>query len=212
MNNIDFNKFPNINRGYILFSLDEDVVMQLMKFPQTLARAQGSIIFAAAVGSNNKITDGVEPPNETRNRESNLRASLAEFVSMEEAIQRDLLNNGINKNTHKISDSSNPLLLVTRELRNFEIHLNSGTLSAKQKDFIWVLNGKEIPYAGNVWYLDNLNDSSLLQLKNAQFYDPNDLKRATNMFLNAQKNWGISQLMLRAVKMYCDEIIATYEL
>ncbi len=209
---LDISKFPDIQYGHVFFALDADAKIKLSKLPQTLARAEGAISFSLAINGSKELVKGVEDPDITRKRESKLRASLAEYVSMEEALERDLQNTGIGTSVLKINQSQNPLLHIMRELRNLEIHLNSSTLASVKKDYIWKVDGDEVPFTGNVWYIDNLVDSSLLKLRNSKYYDPTELKNATAKFLKIQKEWGLSELLLRTIKEYCDNIISHYKL
>ena len=142
-----------------------------------------------------------------RLREGFLRAALAEFVSMEETLIRDLDNTNSTKTAIKINNSSNPLLHILRELRNLEIHLNSSTLSAEQRDFMWKPFGEERNVTTNVWYIDNLQPSDFLQLRNARNYNLTELEMCINRFLAEQKEWGIQEMIIRGVNSYSEEII-----
>lgn len=59
------------------------------------------------------------------------------------------------------------------------------------KKTIWKVDGDEVPFTGNVWYIDNLVDSSLLKLRNSKYYDPTELKNATAKFFENTKRMGL---------------------
>ena len=136
MQSINIHNFPTIYHGHVCASLNKKVQNKLHKFPQTYSRAECAMSFCWFIsgGKDTLFHDDLNRRN--RLREGFLRAALAEFVSMEETLIRDLDNTNSTKTAIKINNSSNPLLHILRELRNLEIHLNSSTLSAEQRDFM----------------------------------------------------------------------------
>jgi len=209
---INVDNFPDIDHGHMCISLEKKVEDRLPSFPQTYSRAEGAMRFCWFVSGDEKTLFDSDLDKRNRLRESFLRASLAEFVSMEETLVRDLNNAGNTISAIKINDSSNPLLHILRELRNLEIHLTSSTLSAEQKVFLWKPEGGETKFTSSVWFIDNLEPSNFLQLRNARNYDATQLQAVANLFLVAQKEWGINELILRGINTYSGEIIDRYEL
>lgn len=207
MQSINIHNFPTIDHGHVCASLNKKVQNKLHKFPQTYSRAECAISFCWFIsgGKDTLFHDDLNRRN--RLREGFLRAALAEFVSMEETLIRDLDNTNSTKTAIKINNSSNPLLHILRELRNLEIHLNSSTLSADQRDFMWKPFGEERNVTTNVWYIDNLQPSDFLQLRNARNYNLTELEMCINRFLAEQKEWGIQEMIIRGVNSYSEEII-----
>lgn len=212
MKTLNLNNFPDINYGHIFICLERNIEDKMLVFPQTYSRAEGAMRFCWFITGDEKTLFHGEIDKRNRLRESFLRASLAEFVSMEEALVRDLDNIGSFKSALKINDNSNPLLHILRELRNLEIHLTSSTLSAEQREFVWKPEGEERKIVKNVWSIDNLKASDFLQLKNAKNYDSSELKAAANRFLIEQKKWGVNELLLRGINSFCEEIVNKFGL
>lgn len=142
-------------------------------------------------------------------REGFLRAALAEFVSMEDALGRDLQRAGI-KETFRIYESENPHLHIVRELRNLEVHLRSTELKAELRTYTYAdRDMKPVPgsnHESRIWTSDLLRPEDLMRLNNAKYYSRADLDRMCEWFNEAQLSWGLPDVVFRAVLSYCDEI------
>jgi hypothetical protein len=64
----------------------------------------------------------------------------------------------------------------------------------------------------NVWYIDNLQSSDFLQLRNANKYNLVDLETCINHFLAEQKNWGVTKMIMRCINVYSKEIIEEFNI
>ena len=199
MYQLDFSLLPTFEQSTAWMSLPEHIESALKALASTHGRARGALHFAYGVW-NGYSHYGV------KEREANLRASLAEFVSMEEALKRDLLPSM--GRPILISSSSNPLLHVTRELRNLEIHLHSATLTSAQKNAMFAGENVQI----QIWVADDITEAQFKQLRNSKFYSNADIKRMLNWFNASQKEWGIADLIFRSVCEYGSNIIAKYGL
>jgi hypothetical protein len=146
MLSINIHDFPTIDYGHVFVSLDEKVEKKLPTFPQTYSRAECAMRFCWFISGSEDTLIYADLGRRNRLREGFLRASLAEFVAMEETLVRDLVSANINKRAIKITNSSNPLLHILRELRNLEIHLTSSTLSVEQRDVMWKPFGEDRQY------------------------------------------------------------------
>ena len=102
MNPLNMNDFPDIDHGHTLISLEKKVEDKLPAFPQTYSRAEGTMRFCWFITGDEKTLFHDDLDKRNRLRESFLRASLAEFVSMEETLVRDLNNAGSTKYAIKI--------------------------------------------------------------------------------------------------------------
>lgn len=212
MQSINIYNFPTIDHGHVFVSLNEKVENKLPTFPQTYSRAECAMRFCWFISGGEDTLFHGDLDRRNRLREGFLRAALAEFVSMEESLVRDLDNIDSTKPAIKINNSSNPLLHILRELRNLEIHLNSSTLSAEQRDFMWKPFGEERNITTNVWYIDNLQLSDFLKLRNAKNYSLVELEVCVNHFLVEQKKWGIIEMIIRGVNSYSEEIIDEFDI
>ena len=72
---------------------------------------------------------------------------------------------------------------------------------------MWKPKGEERKFTSSVWFIDNLQPSDFLQLRNTKNYDPIQLQAAADRFLAEQKEWGINELILRGINFYSEEII-----
>lgn len=211
---LDFSLVPDLKYGTFWLTLDEQVERALSDFPQTLARAHSSIKFCWFV-SQNANTLCCKEGQVLQTREAFLRASLAEFVAMEETLERDLRLMGINQPAIRCNQTSNPLLHIIRELRNFEIHLHSSKLTSFRMPAMLGDDQKPeeaLAFEANIWIIDDLTETGFKQLRNAARYTDRDIIQLLAWFNNAQKVWGIRELIFRAVHLYCDTIISRYRL
>lgn len=214
MSVLDFDLLPNFNSSSAWYSLNNELRTSMAKFPQTIDRAESSLHFCWAIDNGSVVFEKTDTRSVKR-REGYLRASLAEFVSMEETLKRDLTPLkrdltplGISATPLKINHSKNPLLHMIRELRNFEIHLYSSKLSSATRTAIYANENIEI----DIWMVGDIQESNFRKLRNARNYDDKDISKLIDWFNNAQKHWGIHDLIHRAVTAYCDEIKTTYSL
>jgi hypothetical protein len=153
--------------------------------------------------------------NLVRAREAHLRASLAEFVSMEDALDRDARAVSVGLPLLRGSDGSDPLLHVIRELRNFEIHLYSSRLSSHEVTAV-MCGSYPDDWSRTVtkpaWCIQDLTPSDFAKLRNARRYDPADVVRLLAWFNTAQRVWGVQDLVRLAIVRYCRLIMGYYGL
>lgn len=209
---LDFSLLPDLNTGSIRTALSDDTERQLSIFPQTFDRAQSAMYFAYMV-------DNVEAffpeTSSTKRRESLLRASLAEFVSMEETLERDLSGLGINVAAIKITDTSDPLLHLIRELRNLEIHLYSSKIAFSEGKFYLpnkVNPEKSIEIELKIWCIGDIQARDFSRLRNSKRYSDGDIKHMLDWFNASQKIYGIHELLRIAIQRYSDAILEVYRL
>lgn len=195
---LDFNLLPQLDSYRVFLSLGDEIKTALAKLPETLARANGACHHCHKVRSDGPIEA----------KESALRSALAELVSMEESLGRDLNNAGIGAAPVKITESQNPLLHIVRELRNLEIHLQTSRLKSVEKEVTYVGDNYQI----DIWVAGDITESGFMKLRNAKRYKREDVVKMVDWFNWAQKEWGINQLIYRAVVEYCRMIIKTYSL
>lgn len=147
-------------------------------------------------------------------RQGFMRASLAEFVGMEEALKRDLPRLAIPAAPIKANDGNRPLLHIIRELRNFELHLHSSPLTRQITQVLWPgpMDAKEegTPFEYQGWIIDDLTESQFRLLNNARHYRGDDIRQLVAWFNSAQREWGIHDLILRAIETFCIDIISHY--
>lgn len=195
---LDFNLLPQLDTYRVFLSLDDEIKRALSKLPETLARANSAC----------HRCDEARGDGAAETKGAALRSALAEFVSMEEALARDLNNAGIAAAPVKITESQNPLLHVVREFRNLETHLQTSRLRSLMK---------EVTYGGtnhqlDIWIVEDITESDFMKLRNSKRYKRDDIVKMVDWFNEAQKKWGIDQLIYRAVVEYCRLLIKAYSL
>ena len=199
-NSIDMSLVPDLSWGHLKIRLDPELQERLSPFSETLDRANGAFWFTHKI--NWKDTD-------TKRRESYLRAGLAEYVSMEDTLPRDLEKNRISKPAVKIRDFQDPELHIIRELRNIEIHLRTSTLSSDELPAV----AGDIRFNNRIWLIDDLQfDQVVSDLKNAKYYSEKDLRMLIEWFNDAQKRMGVEELIRRAVTTFARHIANEYAL
>jgi len=186
----------------------------LTELPETYDRADAAVKFCWFVGGPAERLCCKEDDTMTT-RQAFLRAALSEFASMEEALKRDLVSIGIKDRCMKITDSRNPLLHIVKQLRNLEIHLRSGAISSqRQRALLQNLKKPESVSEQNltIWVMDDLTTEQFDNLRGAHLYRENDRNELISWFNQAQKAWGLDEIVFRAVLSFGQELIERYSL
>jgi hypothetical protein len=202
---LDFGDVPDLAYTTAWIRLEDEVVNAMAKFPRTLERARCAVHFCHGIS--------YDPDTEVFLRQGYMRASLAEFVGMEDALKQELPLIGISALPIKANSSRKPLLHIIRELRNFEIHLHSSPLSPQNKSVLWghyERPHKARPLDIQIWIIDDLTVDQFNKLNNAKDYNKDDVLQLIGWFNAAQKEWGVHDLILRAIGTFCREICAQY--
>lgn len=200
MNNIDLNKFKEIEQLSIFNRLEDSLNDFMDTIPNTRSRAIGAINFASKISTNTNEMNLNEFTTEVMQRESFFRASLAEFISMEETFKRET------SNKLDLNKTGNPLLIILKELRNLEMHLTSNTINEQTGLFEIHLGDEVLTHEGRIFYLEDLSLNSFDGLNNLKYYDKADFEKAINLVDIEQKKWGIASMLVYGVQAYCHEL------
>jgi hypothetical protein len=180
--------------------------------PETSARFEGAIKFCWYVSATPDVLY-TDEPKATRLREAFLRASLAEYVSVEDTLKRDLVKLGIKANAIEIIHLPNPLLHVMRELRNLEIHLTSSQLSKAKKAVTVTIFDTEHQSETTIWTVNDLTVEKFQELRFARKrYSKEEIEKMVDWFNEAQYDWGVNDLLFRAIIEWASAIVNTYSL
>jgi hypothetical protein len=214
MISLDFTILPDLSESSAVLALDPDIQQALRAFHQTYDRAWGAMHFCYNIAGTEGTLRATKE-NFVRAREAHLRASLAEFASMEDALERDAHAAGTSLPLLRMRDLSDPLLHIIRELRNFEIHLHSSRLSSH--DITAVMSGSyprewSETVTKPAWCIQDLTPGDFANLRNARRYVPADVVHMLAWFNAAQKTWGIQELVRLAIIRYCRVIMGYYGL
>lgn len=194
-NEIDFSMVPSLECGSMFAALPPELDRELQAYPATYDRAKGSLTFSARMCNVPDSSDG----SDVKLREAYCRASLGEFVSMEESIKYD----DPDGEHHKIVKSQNPLLHIMKQLRNLQFHILSKSLNNQEQNVVWA--GQESTM--RFWYLEDIQIDEFNRLNDADRYSGDDKEQMISWFNQTQREWGVNQLILEAVNTYAKEIL-----
>ena len=141
-------------------------------------------------------------------REAYLRASLGEYVSMEETAKRDFALLGLGQTPPMMGDSENPLVHACRELRNLNFHLASSRIAEDSKPAIWHFDGKDHQLDYSLTLVEGFTVGQFMSLRNAKYYHPKDVQSLVEWFNNEQREWGAPHLLVLAISHYASELLA----
>lgn len=181
----------NIQNGNIVFSLDKNIKIRLKKYSYIVERLENSIYFANKIRYNNREEKG--------RAEGFLRASLCEFISIEDILSIYEINLKIYKTKH-------PLLIILKLIRNLDIHIETNEIECNKQNMLW--NEKEISF--KMIFINNLTIDKLKKTKTVKHYSLSDLQDLEESLIWFEKNckeWGINEMILRAVNIYAKLII-----
>jgi hypothetical protein len=211
-NKLDFSLLSRFDTRSLFVRLPGEDEEAIEILPETSARIEGALKFCWYVSA---TTDAlfVNEPKATRLREAFLRASLAEYVSIEDTLERDLHGLNTNIKALKIWNLKNPLLHIMRELRNLEIHLTSSKLSESKINVLLVHKGIEHQSEKTIWTVNDLTVEKFQSLRYAkERYSQTEIKKMVDWFNDAQQDWGVHDLLYRAICELSSIIIETYSL
>lgn len=194
-NQIDFSLLPPLECGSMFAALNPELDRKLQKYPATYDRARGSLTFSARMCNVPDSSDGTD----VKLREAYCRASMGEFVSMEESIKYD----DPNGEHHKIVKSRNPLLHMMKQLRNLQFHILSKSLDNHEQDVVWAGQQSTMRF----WYVADIQIDEFNRLNDADRYSDEDKEQMISWFNQSQREWGVNQLILEAVNAYAIEIL-----
>lgn len=198
---LDFTLLPVIDYESYLLGLRreiEDRMERIGFLSETLNRARGAAMLFHK--TNGEL--------ENWRNEAFIIGGLCNFVSMEEALTRDLKKSPGPLSMVTIKDSKNPLLHLMDLLRDVNIHATSFTLSPQS---ITLINQAPEPlkFTKSVVLIADLNVQQLHRKQEAQRqYDQQDLGRIVNWFNEKQEIYGASHLLVKGVGVFCSEIIS----
>jgi hypothetical protein len=183
----------------------EDV---LEAFPETARRADAAVRFCHWIKNLPHHKHDDYPPTGIPMREACMRASLAELVSIEDALVRDV--GGADSAPIKMHQSANPLLHIVRELRHLNVHLVSSSLVHSSRPASYVIDGDRHDIDYTLWTIRDLTVDVLRTSRNAKYYTDVQQTDLVAWFNQNQEEWGVDHLILHAITMYAQEIVDRY--
>lgn len=202
---LDLSLLPEIDCGHMFFNVGPQLLEPISALSRTVERIENATTFAAFAACHE--------PRESTLREGFLRASLTEFMSIENILDLDLKQAGLSAQPFKLNDSRKPHLHLVRELRNLEVHLFHHKLSVSQKETLFGNRsqpGSAKPFTIDVWCWEGVTIEAFRKLRNASKYSDIETRGMVEWFNRSQKEWGVAEVFLRVIKDYCRELASTY--
>jgi hypothetical protein len=195
---LDFELLPSeesVNSRTIWKVLSKEVEALLEKYPETLDRARGAVLFAEKANGH----------EESWRDAAYLRGALGEFRSMDEALERDLTAIDLKK-SHKLIDSKNPLLHLMKILRDLNFHVKVLQTVKETRNATWDNHSFNLSIA----IITGLSAKDLLSTDNAKHYTKSDLDLMVHWFNKAQMQWGAGHIVRLSVEYYARELAVIY--
>ena len=208
---LDFGLLPPLESAPMCISLRPPLRDDITTLPECWSRADAALRFCWYVSQDAQQLHA-EEPRATRLREAFLRACLTEYRAMDEVLPRDLAALGIVTPPLKIHELRNPLAHLMKELRNFEIHLASSTLTSAKINVVARWQEKEMEHESTIWVTEPLTIAKFKQLRNSGHYSDADINTMVDWFNDAQQHWGVHHLAFLAVQGYCQDLVNNYGL
>jgi hypothetical protein len=184
------------DKEFVVLFKENYIHQDFNKLRLTNERAEGVFELAKKIGGDDHKLSGIY-----------LRASLGEFVSMEETLIADLPG----QSPLKLNQINNTLLHILRELRNFQVHLKNVDLNYNSSEAT-IINERDPnfslgPFSTKLTVVDNLNVQELKKLHNIKkYYTDDGIKHMINWLNSAQKEYSIQTLVLKGLKFYTTEL------
>ncbi|WP_447926815.1 hypothetical protein [Vreelandella sp. EE27] len=182
----------------VFFSLDEATEKSLSEYPETLSRARGALHFAHLLRSAEE-GDGRE-----KMAGSYLRASLAEYVAIDEMAKIELQDEGF-----FLLDTDWPLPHVLKILRNFQMHIGTTKVTQENMQILYL----EEPFTLGKWVVTDIHTGNLLNLhafqaskKKPPIYSEETATKMVQWLNDAQATFGFPDLIYRGVMDACNRI------
>jgi hypothetical protein len=207
MHTLDFGLVEHLRAPGIVVRLPEATESSLVRLPETFDRARAAVRFAYWAESSAEVLH-VPVEEEVPMREACLRASLGEFVSMEETAKRDFATLAAKESPPMITDSLSPLLHVLRELRNVNFHLATVRITEDTKAAIWRFDGKDHELNYSLTLVDGFTLPTFMSLRNAKNYHRDSVSKLIDWFDLQQREWGVPHMIVVAVSQYADDLLS----
>jgi hypothetical protein len=213
VNPVNLALLPKVEYGHAWCTLDAEVADRVRKLHRAAARIQNSIKFMWFSGSGDKALH-CAAEEAGRLREGFLRAALAELVSVEGVLKRDLKDLGRSDPPLSMYHTPLPHLHLVRELRNHELHLYHSRLSGFSCDRLWgdiTKPENASPIIVSLWVLEGVTPESVGKLDNVKrCYSDDEIRVMVKWFNNTQAEWGVHEILLRAANSYAEALCAEY--
>ena len=202
-------ELPMFEASPIFCCLDDDVERDLQKFVNIFERASVALRFLQNEGADASQLN-VRKEEEEQMQAAYLRASLMEFVGMEDSLPTDLRALGIYKPPLRIWDTKNAMLILLRELRHIHIHVGRSKFLRRNKAAVLRGFEKELETHVVVRTIPKQDLDQLVVGRRAKNFHKHELRAAIDWLDESQNNWGIHDVVHAAVNTYARLITTKY--
>lgn len=193
MSKINFDLVSIPEKVSLFLSLPADIDEKVSVHPNIHERMQGALSMAWCICDRMTVNG-----TDMRKLQCFLRAALSELVSIEEVIKKDL---PISK--YKLGQDGNPLLILLRELRHYNVHMDTSKVNAKKV----IVTYKDRTFENDICVIDNLSSVELCKLRNFKNTDPKQVEKLIEWFDVLQNHIGIPYVIKMAVELCAKEIL-----
>lgn len=194
-------EFSPINPSHyaVFFSLEDNCRAALSAFPETLSRIEGALHFAHRL----RIA-GEEGPEE-RLAGSYLRASLAEYVAIDEMAKAEF------DNDFSLLKTRCPLPHILKILRNYQMHIGTTKVSEENMELLYRGETFEL----GKWVVTDVESGHLLSLHaftdnrgRPAMYSEQTAEKMVEWLNESQRTFGFPHLIHTAVMDVCNQLRA----
>lgn len=190
-----FDDLPTFGRTPLFVSLDQDVDQRLRALPDTYARCNAALRFNLW-GRYKADMLGVREEELVSMQAACFRASLMEFVGMEEALRSEVTS------ALRIRNTRNAMLVVLRELRNIQVHVTQSDFISTKRPAVLRWNEKEHEHELTALTIPQADLNHLRNKRKISHYDRADFESAITWLEQAQEHWGIHDVLLQGIWTY----------
>lgn len=195
-----FDHLPTFERTPLFVSLDEGIDQRLRTLPDTYARCNAALRFNLW-GPLKADMLGVREEELVSMQAACFRASLMEFVGMEEALPSEVTS------ALHIRDTRNAMLVVLRELRNIQVHVTQSDFISTKRPAVLRWNQKEHEHELIALTIPQADLDRLRNKRKISHYDRADFERAIAWLERAQEHWGIHDVLLQGIWTYARFVV-----
>ncbi len=181
------------------FSLGDEWKSALSAFPETLSRIEGALHFA------HRLRIAGEGGPEERFAGSYLRASLAEYVAIEEMAKVEFGNDFSLLNTRC------PLPHILKILRNYQMHIGTTKVSEENMEVLY----RGATFELGKWVVMDIESGHLLDLRafkergrKPAMYSEKTAEKMVDWLNESQGTFGFPDLIYRAAMDVCNRLRA----
>ena len=203
---LDFSNLPSFESTPVWVCLRPEIESKLESFPNVLERAKAAMKFRQLMGGGIPVAE----TDKQLMQAACLRASLMDFVGMEEVLALDLMNLDPQLKVITMMDTRNALLILLRELRHLNLHLINTNFERHDRAAVGYFGELRINQTLSIQTIPKSDIEKLRTLQNAKRFETSSYDRGIDWLLNAQNQWGIGDVVDSGIHQYARIIIDSY--